>query len=51
MMHMLTLSSYLEERAAKLRRKALGRIQVSMAGVPPGSFYSIMEEDTTMAPG
>ena len=40
---MLTLSSYLEERAAKLRREALGRIQVSMAGAPPGSFYGIMD--------
>ena len=61
---MLTLSSYLEERAAKLQREALGRIQVSMAGAPPGLFYSIMdlffgytdnedpekEEDTAMAP-
>ena len=40
---MLTVSSYLEERAAKLRREALGRIQVSMAGAPPGSFYGIMD--------
>ena len=61
---MLTLSLYLEERAAKLRREALGRIQVSMAGAPPGSFYSIMDrffgyaddeepeadEDTTATP-
>ena len=39
-MYMLTLSSYLEERAAKVRREALGRIQVALAGAPPNSFYT-----------
>ena len=40
---MLMLCSYLEERAAKLHREALGRIEVSMAGAPPTSFYGIMD--------
>ena len=40
---MLTLSSYLEEQAANLLRETLCRIQVSMSGAPPGSFYGIMD--------
>ena len=41
---MLTLSSYLEERAAKVRREALGRIQVALAGAPPNSFYTTVDK-------
>ena len=43
-MYMLTLSSYLEERAAKVHRKALGRIQVALAGAPPSSFYTTVDK-------
>ena len=43
-MYMLTLSSYLEERAAKVRREALGCIQVALAGAPPSSFYTTVDK-------
>ena len=43
-MYMLTLSSYLEERAAKVRREALGCIQVALAGAPPNSFYTTVDK-------
>ena len=42
-MHLLTLASYLEERAAKLRREALGRIQVALAGSGSNSMYSTID--------
>ena len=41
---MLTLSSYLEEHAAKVRRQALGHIQVALAGAPPNSFYTTVDK-------
>ena len=40
---MLTLGSYLEEHAAKLRREALGRIQVALAGSAPNSMYTTID--------
>ena len=40
---MLTLGSYLEECAAKLRREALGRIQVALAGSAPNSMYTTID--------
>ena len=40
---MLTLGSYLEEQAAKLRREALGRIQVALAGSAPNSMYTTID--------
>ena len=42
-MHLLTLASYLEERAAKLRREALGRMQVALAGSGSNSMYSTID--------
>ena len=39
---MLTLASYLEERAAKLKREALGRCQVAFAGSPPNCFSQLL---------
>ena len=41
---MLTLSSYLEERAAKVCHDALGCIQVALAGAPPNSFYTTVDK-------
>ena len=41
---MLTLASYLEERAAKLKREALGRCQVAFAGSPPNSLHFILDQ-------
>ena len=41
--HMLELSCYLEERAAKLKRESLGRILVSLAGSPPNCHYAILD--------
>ena len=41
---MLTLASYLEERAAKLKQEALGRCQVAFAGSPPNSLHYIVDE-------
>ena len=43
-MYMLTLSSYLEECAAKVHCEALGRIQVALAGAPPSSFYMTVDK-------
>ena len=42
-MHLLTLASYLEERAAKLRREALGRVQVALAGSGSNSMYRVID--------
>ena len=42
-LHLLTLASYLEERAAKLKREALGRAMVAFAGSPPNCFYQLLE--------
>ena len=39
---MLTLVSYLEERAAKLKREALGRCQVAFIGSPPNCFNQLL---------
>ena len=39
---MLTLASYLEERATKLKREALGRTQVAFAGSPPNCFHHLL---------
>ena len=39
---MLTLASYLEERAVKLKREALGRCQVAFAGSPPNCFNQLL---------
>ena len=41
---MLTVSSYLEEQAAKVCGEALGRIQVALAGAPPNSFYTTVDK-------
>ena len=43
-MYMLTLASYLDERAAKLKREALGRCQVAFAGSPPNSLHYILDQ-------
>ena len=43
-MYMLTLSSYLEEWAAKVCCEALGCIQVALAGAPPNSFYTTVDK-------
>ena len=43
-MYMLTLASYLEERAAKLKREALGCCQVAFAGSPPNSLHYIIDQ-------
>ena len=43
-MYMLTLSSYLEEHAAKVCREAVGRIQVALVGAPPNSFYMTVDK-------
>ena len=40
---MLTLSSYLEERAAKLKKEALGRVLVVLAGSPPNCLFQLLE--------
>ena len=39
---MLTLESYLEEQAAKLKREALVRAQVAFAGSPPNCFHHLL---------
>ena len=41
--HLLTLASYLEERAAKLKREALGRVMVALAGSPPNCLFQLLE--------
>ena len=41
---MLTLSSYLDERSAKYKQEALGRIRVAMAGSPPNCFHALIED-------
>ena len=43
-MYMLTLVSYLEERAVKLKWEALGRCQVALAGSPPNSLHYIIDQ-------
>ena len=43
-MYMLTLSSYLEERATKLKQEALGRCQVAFAGSLPNSLHYIIDQ-------
>ena len=40
--HMLTLSSYLEGRVAKLKKEALGRVLIVLAGSPPKLFVSTL---------
>ena len=39
---MMTLSAYMEEKAAKYRMEALGRMRVALAGSPPNGFISLM---------
>ena len=39
---MLTLSAYMEEKAARYRMEALGRLRVALAGSPPNCFMSLM---------
>ena len=39
---MLTLSSYMDERSARYKQEALGRIRVALAGSPPNCFYSLL---------
>ena len=41
---MLTVSSYMDKRSAKLKLEALGRIRVALVGSPPNCFYSLMED-------
>ena len=41
--YLLTLASYLEERAARIRREALGRAQVALAGSKPNCFHYILD--------
>ena len=41
-LHMLTVSAYMEEKAAKYRMEALGRMRVALAGSPPNCFISLM---------
>ena len=40
---MKTLACHLDERSAQLKREALGRIQVALAGAPPNSFYRLLQ--------
>ena len=41
---MLTLSSYMDERSARYKQEALGRIRVALAGSPPNCFYSLLTD-------
>ena len=41
--YLLTLAAYLEERAARIRREALGRAQVALAGSAPNCFHYILD--------
>ena len=41
---MLTVSSYMDKRSAKLKLEALGHIRVALTGSPPNCFYSLMED-------
>ena len=42
-LHLLTLASHLEQRAATLKKEALGRVMVALAGSPPNCFYQLLE--------
>ena len=41
--HLLELGCVLEERAASLKKEALGRVQVALAGSPPNCLYAMLE--------
>ena len=41
---MLTLSSYMDERSARYKQEALGRVRVALAGSPPNCFYSLLTD-------
>ena len=40
---MKILACHLDERSAQLKREALGRIQVALAGAPPNCFYRLLQ--------
>ena len=42
---MLTLASYLDECLAKLKREALGHVQVGVAGAPPNHFHPFLVQN------
>ena len=41
---MLTLASYMDERSARYKQEALGRVRVALAGSPPNCFYSLLTD-------
>ena len=41
--YLLTLASYLEERAARIKHEALGRAQVALAGSKPNCFHYLLD--------
>ena len=42
---MLSLASYLDEHSAKLKHKALGRVQVGVARAPPNHFHPFLVQN------
>ena len=47
---MLSLASYLDECSAKLKREALGHIQVGVAGAPPNHFHPFLVQNFGYSP-
>ena len=41
---MLTLSAHMDRRSADIKREALGRISISLAGAKPNCFYQLLKE-------
>ena len=41
--NLLSLASYFEERAAKLKCEAHGRVMVALAGSPPNCLFQLLE--------
>ena len=41
----MTLSCHLDKRSADLKREALGRISIALAGTPPNCFHSFMKDN------
>ena len=41
---MLTLSSYMDQRSARYKQEALGRVRVALAGSPPNCSYSLLTD-------
>ena len=47
---MLSLASYLDKHSAKLKREALGCIQVGVAGAPPNHFHPFLVQNFGYSP-